>query len=162
MVRHEAKVKEGHFPQDNGIAIKENLQFLVTRRKLFKGLFTFLGGLGLGGIFYGLWRFVALGEGAHSPVEIPLNKIPLGKTYGFLYGGLPGILIHEAEGDLQAFSLACTHLGCTVAWNPEEKEFHCPCHDGLFDLYGHVISGPPPSPLERLKVKVIGEKVVVG
>jgi len=71
-------------------------------------------------------------------------------------------LIHEEEGDLQAFSLACTHLGCIVVWNPEKKEFHCPCHDGLFDINGKVLSGPPPSPLDRWKVKVDGEKVIVG
>jgi cytochrome b6-f complex iron-sulfur subunit len=149
------KVKEENFS-------KENTQFLVTRRRLFKGLFTFLGGLGIGGILYGLWGFLSQGEGAHSPVEIPLSKIPIGNIYAFQYGGSPGILIHEEEGDLQAFSLTCTHLGCIVVWNPEKKEFHCPCHDGLFDINGKVLSGPPLSPLDRWKVKVDGEKVIVG
>lgn len=137
-------------------------EILTTRRGLLKGLFTFLGALGLGGILYGLYGFLARGEGAYSPMEVSLSEIPLGSTYLFQYGGSPAILIHEEEGVLEALSLVCTHLGCTVVWNVEKKEFHCPCHDGLFDAEGNVLSGPPPSPLERWKVEVKGEKVVVG
>ena len=137
-------------------------EILTTRRGLFKGLFTFVGALGLGSILYGLYGFLARGEGAYSSVEISLSKIPLGSAYLFQFGGSPAILIHEEEGVIEAFSLVCTHLGCTVVWNPEKKEFHCPCHDGLFDAHGKVLSGPPPSPLERWKVKMDGEKVFVG
>jgi cytochrome b6-f complex iron-sulfur subunit len=137
-------------------------KILTTRRGLLKGLFAFLGALGFGGVLYGLYGFLARGEGFHSPVEISLNKIPLGNAYLFQFGGSPAILIHEEEGVIEAFSLVCTHLGCTVVWNPEKKEFHCPCHDGLFDSRGNVLSGPPSSPLERWKVKVDGEKIVVG
>jgi cytochrome b6-f complex iron-sulfur subunit len=134
----------------------------MTRRGLLKGLITFWGALGLGSILYGLYGFLARGEGTFSPVEISLDNIPLGSTYPFQFGGSPGILIHEEEGVIEAFSLVCTHLGCTVAWNAEKKEFHCPCHDGLFDGHGNVLSGPPPSPLEQWRVRVGGERVVVG
>ena len=137
-------------------------EILTTRRGLLKGLFAFLGALGLGSTLYGLYGFLARGEGSYSPVEISLNKIPLGSAYLFQFGGSPAILIREEEGVIEAFSLVCTHLGCTVVWNPEKKEFHCPCHDGLFDAHGNVLSGPPSSPLERWKVKVDGEKVLVG
>jgi len=146
------------------VSLKEDnsSEILTTRRGLFKGLFIFLGALGLGSLLYGLYGFLARGEGAYSPVEISVNKIPLGTTYLFQFGGSPAILIHEEEAVIEAFSLVCTHLGCTVTWNPEKKEFHCPCHDGIFDAHGNVLSGPPPSPLERWKVKVEGEKVLVG
>ena len=137
-------------------------EILTTRRGLLKGLIAFLGALGLGSILYGLYGFLARGEGSDSPVEISLSKIPLGGAYLFQCGGSPAILIHEEEGVIEAFSLVCTHLSCTVVWNPEKKEFHCPCHDGLFDAHGNVLSGPPPSPLERWKVKVDGENVFVG
>ena len=137
-------------------------EILTTRRGLLKGLFTFLGALGLGGILYGLYGFLARGEGAYSPMEVSLSEIPLGGTYHFQYGGTPGILFWEEDGNFKAFSLVCSHLACTVVWNREKKEFSCPCHDGLFDAEGNVLSGPPPSPLERWKVEVKGEKVVVG
>jgi cytochrome b6-f complex iron-sulfur subunit len=141
---------------------EDSSEILTTRRGLFKGLFAFLGALGLGSMLYGLYGFLARGEGSTSPVEIPLNKILLGSAYPFQFGGSPAILIHEEEGAIVAFSLVCTHLGCTVVWNPEKKEFHCPCHDGLFDAQGNVLSGPPSSPLERWKVTVNGEKVLIG
>jgi cytochrome b6-f complex iron-sulfur subunit len=137
-------------------------EILLPRRRLLKGLFTFFGALGLGGILYGLHGFLARGEGFRSPIEVSLSDIPSGGTYVFQFGGSPAILIHEEEGVLEAFSLVCTHMGCTVVWNAEKKEFHCPCHDGLFDAHGNELSGPPPSPLERWKVEVEGEKVVVG
>jgi cytochrome b6-f complex iron-sulfur subunit len=146
------KMSEGKKPDD----------FLTTRRNLLKGLLTFMGTLGLGGIFYGILDFLARGEGAHAPIEISLSQIPTGTTFLFQYGGSPRILIHEENGEMEAYSLVCTHLGCIVFWRPEKKEFHCPCHDGLFDAHGKVVSGPPTSPLEGLKVKVIGEKVVIG
>lgn len=141
---------------------KGPVDLLTTRRNLLKGLFTFVGALGLGGILYGIFGFLARGEGTHAPVEVSVNEIPSGTTYLFQYGGSPGILFHEENGELEAYFLICTHLGCTVIWKPEKKEFHCPCHDGLFDAHGRVISGPPASPLERMKVKVAGEKVIIG
>ena len=137
-------------------------EILTTRRGLLKGFFTFFGALGLGSILYGLYGFMARGEGVCSSVEVSLSEIPLGKSYLFQYGGSPAILVHEEEGVVEALSLVCTHLGCTVVWNGEKKEFHCPCHDGLFDAHGKVLSGPPPAPLERWKIKIDGEKVIVG
>ncbi len=140
----------------------ENSVAEVTRRGLLKGLIGFFGALGLGGALYGAHGFLARGEGAQSPVEISFDEIPPGGASQFLYGGVPGILIRNEEEGFEAFSLLCTHLGCNVVWNPEKKEFRCPCHDGLFDSRGNVISGPPPAPLERWKVKVDSGKVVIG
>jgi len=48
-----------------------------------------------------------------------------------------------------AMSNVCTHLGCRVRWVAEQNKFFCPCHNGVFDMYGNVLSGPPPCPLDR-------------
>jgi len=139
-----------------------SLDFIATRRGLFKGLYgLFLAG-GLGGLLYGLYRFLAPGGGAAPAVEIPLSEITAGGDYAFQYGGSPGILIQGEDGRFRAFSLVCTHLACTVVWVPEKKEFYCPCHDGHFDGEGNVRSGPPPSPLERWRVQVKDDRVLVG
>jgi cytochrome b6-f complex iron-sulfur subunit len=135
---------------------------LTNRRTLLKGLLGFVGGLGLGGMIYGVYRFLAPRAGADASVEISLRDIPLGGAYPFQYGASPGVLFRGEEGSMKAFSLVCTHLACTVAWNPEKKNFYCPCHEGLFDAEGHVISGPPPAPLERFKVEVKGDRVIIG
>ena len=137
-------------------------QMQTTRRALLKGVFGALSALGLGFLAYGGYRFLAPGAGGGEPVEIPMEKISAGGAAFFQYGGSPGILLRSEEGTFRAFSLVCTHLACTVTWKADKKEFYCPCHDGFFDSDGKVLSGPPPGPLERWKVEVKGDKVVVG
>lgn len=146
----------------SGQRSSETFQFVTSRRGLIKGIYGFLAAVGLGSLGYGLYCFLAPGGGAASPFEVPLSQIPVGGSYPFQYGNSAAVLIQEEEGSFRALSLVCTHLACTVFWNPEKKEFYCPCHDGLFDAEGRVLSGPPPSPLERLKVQVKGDIVLVG
>ncbi|TDO20156.1 FAD-dependent oxidoreductase [Pedobacter duraquae] len=49
----------------------------------------------------------------------------------------------DDQGKITALNPTCTHAGCTVKFNAEEKSWDCPCHGGRFDLQGQVISGPP-------------------
>jgi menaquinol-cytochrome c reductase iron-sulfur subunit len=53
-----------------------------------------------------------------------------------------------------AMSNVCTHLGCRVRWIADQQIFFCPCHNGVFDKNGEVISGPPPRALDRYETKV--------
>jgi cytochrome b6-f complex iron-sulfur subunit len=41
---------------------------------------------------------------------------------------------------------------CTVEYRPAEGDIFCNCHNGVYDLNGHNVSGPPPRPLEEYKV----------
>lgn len=94
-------------------------------------------------------------------VKFALAELPIGAVKAITYEGKPAIVLRDKEG-VTAFSLICTHLGCTVQWRESKQEFFCPCHDGYFDRNGDVLSGPPPMPLEQLQAKVVGEQVVVG
>ena len=134
----------------------------ATRRALLKGVLGTLSAFGLGSLLYGVYRFMAPGAGGGEPVEITLSELPEGGAAFFQYGGAPGILLRGEDGAFKAFSLVCTHLACIVTWNAAKNEFYCPCHDGFFDAEGKVLSGPPPSPLERWKVEVKGDKAVIG
>ena len=89
--------------------------------------------------------------------ELPPNSAKI-----FRFGNKPAILINTAAGVLKAFSAVCTHLNCTVQYSPETKIILCACHNGKFDLNGKVISGPPPKPLEELKVIVAGDNIIVS
>ena len=84
----------------------------------------------------------------------------------FNLGGKPCLLILTAEGKVRAFNGVCTHLDCTVEFRPDKADIFCPCHNGLYDLNGKNVSGPPPHPLEEYKVALRGipgqEEIVVS
>ena len=58
------------------------------------------------------------------------------------------------DGGFLALDRTCTHLGCTVPWNPETARFDCPCHASSFDIAGEVISPPAPRPLDLYTVRI--------
>jgi len=60
-----------------------------------------------------------------------------------------------------AMSNTCTHLGCRVRWITDQDQFFCPCHNAAFDKEGLVLTGPPPSPLDRYEVKVEDDQLFV-
>ncbi len=66
-----------------------------------------------------------------------------------------------ANGQLQVLSAICPHLGCSVAWQPSQEKFVCPCHGGQFKADGGHISGPPPRSLDNLKAQVKDGKLQV-
>jgi Rieske Fe-S protein len=96
-----------------------------------------------------------------KPVTFALSELPVGGVKTIPYGGVKAMVIRTPQS-VRAFSLICTHLGCTVEWQADKQEFYCPCHDGRYDQFGEVIAGPPPVPLEEFPVKVSGDQVVVG
>ncbi len=80
----------------------------------------------------------------------------------FKFGDSPGLLLRTAEGELRAFSAQCTHLNCTVQYDPGERLIICACHNGQYDLNGKNISGPPPKPLDAYTVNIRGDEIVVS
>ncbi len=70
-------------------------------------------------------------------------------------------LVKTGEADVAAFDARCTHLGCLVAWDSEDRLFRCPCHGGVFDRTGGVLDGPPTDPLTPIAAKVDGDRVMV-
>lgn len=80
----------------------------------------------------------------------------------FRFGTRPGLLLLTAEGEYRALSAVCTHLGCTVQYRSDSQQIWCACHNGVYDLTGRNISGPPPRPLEDFDVHVRGAEVVVS
>jgi Rieske Fe-S protein len=79
----------------------------------------------------------------------------------FRFGDRPGLLIRTADGQYRAMSATCTHLSCTVQYRDDLHEVWCACHNGMYDLNGRNLSGPPPRPLEGFEVQVRGEEIFV-
>lgn len=59
------------------------------------------------------------------------------------------------------FSLICRHKKCTVAYKDTEQQFVCPCHDGVYNKEGKVVSGPPPAPLHKFKYDIRNDELWV-
>lgn len=70
-------------------------------------------------------------------------------------------LVKTGEKDVKALSSTCTHLGCRVSWDGEAQQLKCPCHGGVYDKTGAVVSGPPPEALPTLQTKLDGDQVLV-
>ncbi len=91
-----------------------------------------------------------------------LRDVPVGGAVVFSYPDEHArcLLIRPEAGVLVAFSQSCTHLACAVVPRVEEGVIHCPCHEGYFDLRtGRVLAGPPPRPLPKIELDVVGDDV---
>jgi cytochrome b6-f complex iron-sulfur subunit len=77
------------------------------------------------------------------------------------------IVFRDKQGYFYALSAVCTHLGCIVEWKATGIQGHpegviaCPCHGSVFNKTGDVIRGPAPRSLDRFKMYLEDEKVIV-
>jgi len=60
----------------------------------------------------------------------------------------------DSKGQLQVLTSICPHLGCTVPWNKEKKEFVCPCHGATFSPDGTRVSGPSLRGMDTLETSI--------
>lgn len=67
----------------------------------------------------------------------------------------------DAQGQLRVLTSVCPHLGCTVPWNKEKKQFICPCHGGTFTPDGARVSGPSQRGMDTLETSVQDGKLLV-
>lgn len=101
-------------------------------------------------------------EEPDSVVAAKLADLKPNEGVVFKFGSEPALLVLSSDGKLRAFSAVCTHLDCTVRYRPDLQKIHCACHNGLYDMNGQNIAGPPPRPLPQFKVVLRGEDVVVS
>ena len=60
----------------------------------------------------------------------------------------------EGERGITVLSSICPHLGCPVNWHPDQSQFVCPCHGGLFNVEGGNTGGPPPRAMDPLEFEI--------
>ncbi|OYD91428.1 cytochrome B6 [Nostoc sp. 'Peltigera membranacea cyanobiont' 210A] len=65
------------------------------------------------------------------------------------------------KNSLIAVNPNCTHAGCTVNWEQDQKSFVCPCHDSKFAPDGKVLGGPATEALQTYTAKLEGGNVLV-
>jgi menaquinol-cytochrome c reductase iron-sulfur subunit len=67
----------------------------------------------------------------------------------------------DSQGNLRVLTSICPHLGCTLPWNKEKKEFICPCHGATFAPDGSRISGPSLRGMDTLETSVENGQLLV-
>lgn len=145
----------GHLSQPN-----------ATRRRMIE---VFLGG----GLFASLVSFIypvlrylippAIADlGGDEIVAAKVNELKPNSAKIFRFGSRPGLLILNSDGSYRALSATCTHLGCTVQYRSDLRQIWCACHNGIYDLNGRNVSGPPPRPLDVFEVHSRGDEIVVS
>lgn len=77
------------------------------------------------------------------------------------FKGPQNVWVVRQRGELFALSTICTHLGCIPNWLAADQKFKCPCHGSGFYMNGVNFEGPAPRPLERFKVALEGDVVIV-
>jgi cytochrome b6-f complex iron-sulfur subunit len=113
--------------------------------------------LGLGGLI----RYFSYESGQGPPTVFDLGdagSFPIGSHT--IRGEVPAVIINQ-DGVFEAYSLTCTHLGCTIEKDKESNSFTCPCHGSAFDKSGKVINGPAQDPLKALHVEITGENRMI-
>lgn len=142
----------------------------VSRRDAMKMTISLIGGLigtalGIPAIVYILGPALKKDEanwirvGSLSTIELgtpALFKPKVTRQSGWMIDEEEvGVFVLTEDGrNYHVLSNICTHLGCRVRWIAEREQFFSPCHNGVFDRHGYVVSGPPPRPLDEFETKI--------
>ena len=134
-----------------------------TSRRVFLASAGVAGACYIAALGYPVYRYLAspeeMASEAAAVTSVSLGadykQLPKGTAKMFKFGSSPALLIHHTDDRWIAMTAVCTHLGCTVDYEPEADRIHCACHGGVYNPYtGANVSGPPPKPLKLYKVTV--------
>ncbi|MGB9628484.1 MAG: ubiquinol-cytochrome c reductase iron-sulfur subunit [Thermodesulfobacteriota bacterium] len=134
----------------------------ISRRRFI--IYPWLGAIAvvigelIAGTFAFLWPKKKEAKGEKIFIAGKVNDFKVGEV---VYFRKERAYVQRLEQGFLAFSAVCTHLRCVVNWNDVQKRFECPCHGAKFNRNGEVLEGPPPRPLDLLKLKIVEEKLVV-
>lgn len=133
----------------------------LDRRRFINWFLGTSAGALFASILFPVFRFLSpprVPEATTEQVEAGPANEPIFLANGFKivrFGADPVIVIRVAEGVFRAFSATCTHLDCIVTYQKDHTRIFCNCHNGVFDLNGGNVSGPPPKPLEAYQVNLV-------
>ena len=132
--------------------------FNISRRNFIKlvthSLFGISGLLGLGG----LARFFSYEPDPEIPTMFDIGSIsdyPIGSHT--VRAEIPAVIYNRA-GEFIAYSLICTHLGCSA--EAKDDGFACPCHGSRFDQDGQVLEGPAQRSLKKMRVEILEDQIL--
>jgi cytochrome b6-f complex iron-sulfur subunit len=102
------------------------------------------------------------------PLAIPAAgaNIQLGKVDAFAPETatyIPAGRLFVANTGTRVFALSqkCPHLGCRIPFCESSGHFECPCHGSKYDIGGEWIEGPAPRGMDRYRLTLDGDTLVV-
>lgn len=111
----------------------------------------------------------ALKDGAHAirgltsgffaPPRSDLDKLPKGHGGIVEANGKKVGVYKDENGTVHAVQGQCTHLGCQLEWNADERSWDCPCHGSRFDYKGNLLDNPAMEGLQYATVSDNEKKV---
>lgn len=101
------------------------------------------------------------GPSANFTIDLTQSaNASLNSNGGSIYSN--GVIVTNINGTYVALAQACTHQGCSISYNQTGNDFICPCHNGVYDTNGNVLSGPPPASLKKYSVTKSGSILTVS
>jgi len=134
----------------------------MQRRSFLSMIFAVMGSISFGSLAYPFLKYLAPPKAEIKAQKQTIRKSEVGEAKEVLFQNTPAIIIDRPGKGLIALSRVCTHLGCLLEYDKKKKMLICPCHAGIFNLEGRVVSGPPPKSLTVIPLKVEGEDIVIG
>jgi len=136
-----------------------------SRRGFLSNLWIVVGGIALLQALAGVAGFFLSGRRQSRPQKA--DPIRAGSANDFPPGSVTLIrrahcyLTRLDDGGFLAISRKCTHLGCSVSWNHERKQFECPCHGSVFNRTGNVIKSPAPRALDLYPIRLDRKTILI-
>lgn len=131
----------------------------LTRRGFIDKLWWFFGIVAFAELFWVVFSFLRRQKApAHqgefgSTIEAgPVDSFEKNSVTAFARGRF--YLVRLEDGGFLAIHRQCTHLGCTVPWDAEQRAFICPCHSSAFDIRGEVIRSPALRALDLFPITI--------
>lgn len=146
-------------PPQSGLSRSEFLTYFILSAGALVA--AILGGSALGAFISPAWKkkkedwvtvadLDSLPEGTPTLVDYDQRR----EDGWIVEEGRSSVWLLKEKGAVIAFDPHCTHLGCPYRWDAAKNQFLCPCHSGVYDKAGVVLSGPPPHPLYRYGVRI--------
>ncbi len=136
----------------------------MERRKLLKASIAFLGTTTFLSLGYPVFRYLKPAQAGLKGEKFTINKadIPPGEARELIVNETPVIVINRRQRGFIALSRVCTHLGCLIGYDKYGERLVCPCHAGIFDLAGKMISGPASKSLRRYPIVITAKQIIIG
>lgn len=136
-----------------------------TRKEFLKNIGTITIGACCGGLLLSLGGCASVPHisGTRSSNIIIVKKSDLGENSSVQVSNhslkAPIFLHKVGENKFSAVLMLCTHKQCEL--NPAGSILQCPCHGSEFSQDGKVLEGPAEVDLEKYKVTVEGDNIII-